>query len=49
MYNPDMWDSNGEPCLVVVKSGTTIRRANGVLSIVRDYFNDMSINQTSMR
>ena len=52
MRNPDMWDSSGEPCLLVVKSGnatgTTIGRANGIFSIVRDYFNDMSINQTSM-
>ncbi|KAI0029419.1 hypothetical protein K488DRAFT_72980 [Vararia minispora EC-137] len=52
MCSPDMWDSDGEPCLLVVKSGnatdTTLGRANGVFSIVRDYFNDMSINQTSM-
>ena len=52
MRNPDMWDSNGKPCLLVVKSGnatgTTIGRANSIFSIVRDYFNDMSINQTSM-
>jgi hypothetical protein len=52
MRNPDMWDSDGEPWLLVVKSGnatgTTIGRANGVFSIVRDYFNDMSVNQTSM-
>ena len=49
-----MWDANGEPCLLVVKSGNatgnTIGRATGLFSIVRDYecFNDMSINQTSM-
>jgi hypothetical protein len=52
MRNPDMWDSDGEPCLLVVKSGnatnTTLGRANGVFSIVREYFIDMSINQTSM-
>ncbi len=52
MRTPDMWDSDGEPCLLVVKSGnatnTTIGRANGVFSIVRDYFQDMAINQTSM-
>lgn len=52
MRNPDMWDLNGEPCLLVVKSGnatnTTIGRANGVFSIVRKYFLDMSIHQTSM-
>ncbi|KAJ7602542.1 hypothetical protein B0H17DRAFT_1222761 [Mycena rosella] len=29
-------------------TNTTIGRANGVFSIVRDYFQDMSINQTSM-
>ncbi|KAH9957094.1 hypothetical protein BC827DRAFT_1270473 [Russula dissimulans] len=52
MRHPDMWDLNGKPCLMVVKhgnaTGTTIGRANGVFSIVRDYFNDPSINQTSM-
>jgi len=53
MRNPDMWDPNNhEPCLLVVKSGnatgTTIGRANGVFSIVREYFTDMSINRTSM-
>ena len=52
MHNPDTWDSNGEPCLLFVKNGnatgTTTGRANGIFSIVRDYFNDMSINQTSM-
>ncbi|KAJ7691634.1 hypothetical protein B0H17DRAFT_1179591 [Mycena rosella] len=52
MRNPDMWDLDGKPCLLVVKGGnatnTTIGRANGVFSIVRDYFQDMSINQTSM-
>jgi hypothetical protein len=50
MRNPDMWDLDGEPCLLVVKSGnpinTTLGRANGVFSIVRDYFYDMSVNQT---
>ena len=38
--------------MLVVKSGnatgTTLGRANGVFSIVRDYFTDMSVNQTSM-
>ncbi|KAF8552333.1 hypothetical protein OG21DRAFT_1535374 [Imleria badia] len=52
MRHPDMWDLDGELCLLVVKNGnatgTTIGRANGVFSIVRDYFNDPSINQTSM-
>ena len=46
-----MWDSNGEPCLLVAKSGnatgTTIDRTNGVFPIARDYFNDMSVKQTS--
>lgn len=44
------WD--GEPCLLVTKRGnandTTLGRANGIFSIVRDYFNNMSINETSM-
>lgn len=52
MRTPDMWDVDGEPCLLVVKSGnatnTTIGRANGIFSIVRDYFQDLSIHQTSM-
>jgi hypothetical protein len=52
MRNPDMWDLDGEPCLLVVKSGnatgTTIGSATGVFSIVREYFRDMSVNQTSM-
>lgn len=54
MRNPDMWDEDKdkEPCLLVVKNGnatgTTIGRANGVFSIVRDYFNDPKIHQTSM-
>jgi len=45
MRNPDMWDPNGKPCLVVKSgnaTGTTIGRANGVFSIIRDYFNGMS-------
>ena len=52
MRNPDMLDRNGEPCLPVVKNGKTgnaiIGRANGIFSIVREYFGDMSVNQTSM-
>ena len=52
MHTPDMWDKDAEPCLLVVKNGsatdTTLGRANGVLSIVRDYFTDMSVHQTSM-
>jgi hypothetical protein len=53
MRHPDMFDVNHEPCLLVVKSGnttgTTIGRANGVFSIVREYYShDMNICQTSM-
>ncbi|THH09280.1 hypothetical protein EW145_g2139 [Phellinidium pouzarii] len=52
MRNPDMWNTDGESCLSVVKSGnatgTTIGSAIGVFFIVRNYFQDMSINQTSM-
>ena len=53
MREPDMWDpNNNEPCLLVIKNGnatgTTIGRANGVFSIVREYFTNMSISQTSM-
>lgn len=52
MHAPDMWDSDNEPCLLVAKrgnaTGTTLGRANGIFSIVRDYFSDMSISQTSM-
>ncbi len=52
MCTPDNLDSDGEPCLLVVKNGnatgTTLGRANGVFSIVRDYYHDMSIHQTSM-
>jgi hypothetical protein len=52
MRAPDMWDSDSEPCLLVVNRGdatsTTLGRANGIFPIVRDYFSDMSIHQTSM-
>ncbi|KAG7439988.1 uncharacterized protein BT62DRAFT_924364 [Guyanagaster necrorhizus] len=52
LRTPNMWDSDGEPCLLVIKNGnatnTTIGRANGVFSIVREYFTDTSIDQTSM-
>ena len=52
MRAPDMWDSDGEPCLLVIKTGsatgTTLSRANGIISIVCDYSTDMSIHQTSM-
>lgn len=53
MRSPDMWDSESEPCLLVVKNGnatdTTLGRANGVLSIVRQYSQfDVSASETSM-
>lgn len=53
MRHPDMKDQDGEPCLLVVKNGnatgTTLGRANGVFSIVREYFSgDMSVSTTSM-
>jgi len=53
MRDPDMFDGDGEPCLLVIKTGnatnTTIGRANGVFSVVREYFpNDLTVNQTSM-
>ncbi|KAI2613251.1 hypothetical protein GGR54DRAFT_643047 [Hypoxylon sp. NC1633] len=53
MRHPDMWDSDLEPCLLVVKNGnatgTTLGRANGVFSIIRVYFSgDMAISRTSM-
>ncbi len=52
MRNPDMWGLDGEPYLLVVKNGhatgTTLGRANGVFSIIRNYSSDTSINQTSM-
>jgi hypothetical protein len=53
MRHPDVFDVNREPCLLVMKSGnttgTTLGRANGVFSIVREYYpRDMNINQTSM-
>jgi hypothetical protein len=43
MRTPDMWDSDGEPCLLVVKSANATDT-----TIVREYFNDMSLNRTSM-
>src|SRR5262245_41764381 len=52
MRAPDMRDVNNDRCLFVCKrgngTGTTLGRANGLFSIVRVYFNDMSIHQTSM-
>lgn len=52
MQHPDMWDSDREPCLLVVKNGhatgTTMGRANGPLSVVRTYTLDISTHHTSM-
>lgn len=53
MNAPDMRDVDGKPCLLVLKNGsateTTIGRANGAFSIVREYFQlDMALHQTSM-
>ncbi|KAI0786131.1 hypothetical protein C8Q75DRAFT_794210 [Abortiporus biennis] len=51
MHHPDMWDSDGGLCMLVKNgnaTGTTIGRANGAFSIVRDYFYDPTIHQTSM-
>jgi hypothetical protein len=50
MRNPTMLDKNGLRCLIVIKngsaSGTTIGRASGIMSYVREYFEDGS-HQTS--
>ena len=44
MRKPDMWNSEGEQCLLVVKngntSGTTLGRANGTLSFIHRDPND---------
>ena len=52
MCHPDMWNLDGELCLLVIKSsnatGTTISCTNSIFPIVCDYFKDMSINETSM-
>ena len=52
MRNPDMRDSDDEPCLLVVKSdnttGTTLGRANGVFSVVRKCSLHAPVDQTSM-
>jgi len=44
MRNPITLDKNGDPCIVVIKNGsttdTTIGRASGIMSIVREYFDD---------
>jgi hypothetical protein len=52
MRAPDMWDLDSEPCLLVVKNGnatnTTLGRANGVFSIVREYSMNKDAHYTSM-
>ncbi|KZP25739.1 hypothetical protein FIBSPDRAFT_929153 [Athelia psychrophila] len=54
MRAPDTWDAHGAPCLLVAKrggaTGTTLGRATGVLSVVRDYYlhGGMSVHQTSL-
>ncbi|KAI9431125.1 hypothetical protein H4582DRAFT_2121694 [Lactarius indigo] len=52
MRAPDMWDLDGESCLLVVKNGnatnTTLGRANGVFSIVREYAMNTDAHHTSM-
>ncbi|KAH7890239.1 hypothetical protein F5I97DRAFT_1933636 [Phlebopus sp. FC_14] len=48
LRNPTMRDANGEPCLPVVKNGnTTLGRATGIESFVREYL-DYGIRTTSM-
>ena len=41
MRAPDFWNLDGEQCLLVAKrgnaTGTTLSRANGISSIVRNY------------
>ncbi|KAJ3803887.1 hypothetical protein F5876DRAFT_84203 [Lentinula aff. lateritia] len=52
MQHPDMWDSDHEPCLLVVKNGhatgTTFGHANGPFLVVRTYPLDMLTQHTSM-
>lgn len=52
MRTPDMWDLDGESCLLVVKNGnatnTTLGRANGAFSIVREYSMNADAHHTSM-
>ena len=44
LHHPTMLDANGEECFLVVKSGNgtgvTIGRATGIMSFVREYFED---------
>ena len=51
LRHPTMLDINGEECLLVVKSGKStgviIGRATGIMSFVREYFED-GTHETSM-
>ncbi|KAI9438817.1 hypothetical protein H4582DRAFT_2146717 [Lactarius indigo] len=51
LRHPTMLDANGEKCLIVVKSGNstgvTLGRATGIMSFVREYFED-GTHKTSM-
>lgn len=51
MHNPNMPDHDGEPCLLVIKNGSTtgvtIGRVTGIFYFVREYFNN-GTHQTSM-
>lgn len=46
MRDPDLFDRDGEKCLVVIKRGSTtgltIGRANGVFSYVREHFSNQT-------
>lgn len=51
LRHPTMLDANGEECLLVVKNGNstgvTFGRATGIMSFVREYFED-GTHKTSM-
>ncbi|KAF8591707.1 hypothetical protein K439DRAFT_1610995 [Ramaria rubella] len=51
LRHPTMLDANGEECLLVIKSsnstGVTIGRGTGIMSFVREYFEDATL-KTSM-
>ncbi|KIK80949.1 hypothetical protein PAXRUDRAFT_763789 [Paxillus rubicundulus Ve08.2h10] len=51
LHHPKMLDTNGEACLLVIKNsnstGVTIGRATGIMSFVREYFED-GTHETSM-
>jgi hypothetical protein len=51
LRRPQMYDVDGKPCLTVIKNGcttgTTIGRATGIKSFVREYFPD-GTRRTSM-